>query len=78
MTHPSPLGAHPFGVVVAIEPVTVDKETACRMLGIGHTQLMGFVVDGDLAAVKLGRRTVFRVDDLKRFAAQLPSWEPQT
>lgn len=75
MTHALP--PNPFGVLVTVEPITVDKETACRMLGIGETALMALVTDGELCARKLGRRTVFAVEDLKRFAAKLPSWEPR-
>lgn len=75
---PSPLGASTVGVVVAVEPIAVDKNTACRMLGIQQSHLMDLVRDGDLAAKKLGRRTVFTVADLRRFVSQLPSWEPQT
>jgi excisionase family DNA binding protein len=64
-------------VNVAAEPVLVDKPTACRLLGnIAERTLRQLVHDGDLNARKLGNRTLFEVDELRRFAAALPSWEP--
>lgn len=67
--------ANPF--IIAVEPVTVDKPTACAMLGIRERKLMQLVASGDLNARKLGARTVFNVQDLKDFASKLPSWEPK-
>ena len=65
-------------VTVTIEPALTDKETACAMLaGIAERKLMQLVAEGQLNARKLGSRTVFEVDELRRFAASLPSWEPK-
>lgn len=59
------------------EPALVDRLTACGMLGdITPRYLMTLVADGRLEAKKLGRRTMFEVTELRRFAAELPSWEP--
>lgn len=69
----------PVVVDVAVEPVLADKGTACAILGgIAQRHLMKLVANGDLGARKLGTRTVFEVDELRRFAAALPSWEPPT
>lgn len=65
------------GVTVTVDPITVDKPTAAAMLGIGDSMLMDFVSDGKLNAKKLGSRTVFLIQDLRDFAASLPSWEPK-
>jgi hypothetical protein len=65
-------------VNVDTEPVLVDKRTACRLLGnIAERTLRQLVHDGELNARKLGTRTVFEPDELRRFAAALPSWEPE-
>jgi hypothetical protein len=64
-------------IIVSVQPVTVDKPAAAAMLGIGETMLMQLVNDGELNARKLRTRTVFAVEDLKNFAANLPGWEPR-
>lgn len=72
--------AYPGAVVVnvTVEPALADKETACLILaGIAQRTLMQLVEQGQLNARKLGSRTVFEVDELRRFAASLPSWEPK-
>jgi hypothetical protein len=63
---------------VVAKPVLVDKDTACRLLGgIAERKLMQLVQDGELNAKKLGTRTVFELDELQRFGAELPDWEPK-
>ena len=63
---------------VSIEPALVDKDTACKMLGgISLRKLEELVADDELTARKLGIRTVFEVEELRRFAASLPSREPK-
>lgn len=60
-----------------LSPVLVDRLTACHMLGgITLQYLSELVAKGRLDAKKLGRRTMFEVAELQRFAADLPSWEP--
>jgi excisionase family DNA binding protein len=64
-------------VNVTAELVLADKQTACRLLGnIAERTLRQLVHDGELSARKLGSRTMFELDELRRFAAALPSWEP--
>ena len=63
---------------VSIEPALVDKDTACKMLGgISVKQLERLVADDELTARKLGIRTVFEVEELRRFAASLPDRKPK-
>lgn len=63
---------------VTVEPALVDYETACRILGgISESVLRRLVAEGDLAARKLGGRTLFETEELRRFAASLPSREPK-
>jgi hypothetical protein len=70
--------SEPVVVNVTVEPALADKHTACRILaGISLRSLMQLVAEGRLNARKLGSRTVFEVDELRRFAASLPSWEPK-
>lgn len=61
----------------AAAPVLVDKRTAAGLLGgISVRALMNLLETNQLSARKLGSRTMFEVDELRRFAAALPSWEP--
>lgn len=45
--------------------LTIDE--AVEATGIGRTKLFALLKSGDLAALKIGRRTLIRVDDLKSF-----------
>lgn len=63
---------------VSVEPALADFETACRILGgISERKLKELVAEGDLGARKLGGRTMFEIVELRRYAANLPSWEPK-
>lgn len=65
-------------IAVTVEPALADKQTACTILGgIAARTLMSLVAEGEINARKLGSRTVFEIDELRRYAAQLPSWEPR-
>lgn len=67
-----------YDAAVTVEPALANKDTACRILaGIAQRTLMQLVADGQINARKLDSRTVFDVDELRRFAASLPSWEPK-
>ena len=52
------------------ENLTV-RETIERF-GIARTRLYGAIRDGDIEAVKLGRRTLIRTDSVKAFFNGLP------
>ncbi|MEW5810876.1 MAG: hypothetical protein AB1925_15640 [Actinomycetota bacterium] len=65
-------------VMVAIEPVLVDKPVACQMLGgISHDRLEALMRAGEITPKVIGSRVVFPVEEVRRFARDLPSWEPK-
>lgn len=66
-----------MNINVYVEPITVDFETACAMLGISERTLKELLANGSVNARKIGRRTVFLIEDLKAYASALPSWEPK-
>lgn len=66
------------GVVVTVEPEFVDKTTACAMLGgISREKLEALMRAGEIVPQVIGHRVVFRVAEVRRFAAECPSWEPK-
>ena len=60
-----------------IEPLLVDQMTAARMLGLGKTLFYELLATGQIPpGVKLGRRRLWSVDELKAWArANCPSRE---
>jgi excisionase family DNA binding protein len=52
-----------------VEPVAVGPEQAGRILGLPRTMIYGLLKDRRLASLKIGRRRLIRVDELRRFAA---------
>jgi hypothetical protein len=64
-------------VVVQAEPALVDFDTAARLLSIGKDLLRSEMEAGRIAAQRLGaKKVVFRLEELRRYANDLPSWEP--
>lgn len=64
-------------VVVAVEPAFLDKTAVCVMLGnISIDKLDQLIRSGDIIAQKVGKRVVITPDEVRRFAAECPSWEP--
>jgi excisionase family DNA binding protein len=63
-------------IPVTVRPVLVDKKTAAQMLGISLSTVNRMIDNGEIGPVALRGRVLFRVDELERFAAELPSWEP--
>ncbi len=43
-----------------------------KVTGLGRTNIYALIKKGDLKAVKIGDRTMFRPDDLAEFAASRP------
>lgn len=71
MSRPKPL------VAVALEPVFVDKSTAAQALGnISMRKLEELIRAGRINPQVIDGRTVVTPDELRRFAAACPSWEP--
>lgn len=66
-------------VVVSVLPLLLDKETTAQMLGgISVYKLDELVRAGRISAKQIDRRVVFEVDEVRRFAAECPSWEPRS
>ncbi|MCA3155079.1 MAG: helix-turn-helix domain-containing protein [Burkholderiales bacterium] len=49
----------------------IDVQTTERLLGISRSSLFELLRTGQLPAVKLGRRTLIRTSELRRFIANL-------
>lgn len=52
------------------ENVTIGE--AVRLFGIGRTKLYELIQNGDIEAVKLGRRTLVRASSARAFIDSLP------
>jgi len=52
-----------------VEPLALRPRPAADALGISERHLRALVARGEIHAAKLGRCTVFSVDELKRFLA---------
>lgn len=48
------------------EPLSVTVPEALRIVGIGRTMLYELIKNRKVRAVKIGRRTLVRYDDLQR------------
>jgi excisionase family DNA binding protein len=56
-----------------MEPLTVTVASARSALGIGTTKIYELINDGQLKAVKLGRRTLIRTDSMHALIEKLAS-----
>jgi len=65
------------GVVLAVEPPLVDFQGACVALAISERQLRREMDAGAIAAKVRGRKVLFEPSELRRYATDLPSWEPK-
>lgn len=54
-----------------VAPVSYSVEDAARALGIGRSLAFRLIREGQLAAVKIGRRTVVPVKECEAFLARL-------
>jgi hypothetical protein len=66
---------NPDHVVVEVEPLLVDRATACRLLCLSTTELDEERRAGRIAGRKYGRKVLFSLDELRRYAAALPADE---
>jgi excisionase family DNA binding protein len=57
------------------QPLALTTADAARSLGIGKTKLFQLISSGALPAIRLGGRTLIRLEDLEAFTAQLPRWK---
>jgi len=49
------------------EPLAVSVEAAANMLGIGRSSVFNLLNDGSLASVKIGKRRLIAVAELRAF-----------
>ena len=47
-----------------MQPLTVSVSDAARMIGLGKTRTWALIASGQLATVKIGRRTLVKVESL--------------
>ena len=52
-----------------MEPLAVSINDTAAMLGLGRTSIYAMIKDGRLEAFKLGRRTLVRMDSIRRLVA---------
>jgi hypothetical protein len=65
-------------VDISVEPVLLDKEATAQLLGgISVFKLDQLMKAGEIEAKVIGKRVVFDLDEVRRFAKELPSWEPK-
>ncbi len=49
-----------------MEPLAVSIKDAAKALGIGRTSIYAMIADGRLDAFKIGRRTLVRMELIRR------------
>ena len=60
-------------VVVEVEPLFVTREDAARILCLSTRELDNLRASSRIVARKHGRKVLFPVEELRRFAASLPA-----
>lgn len=65
-------------VEVVVNPVLCDKETTAQLLGrISEFKLDELLRAGRITAKRIDKRVVFDLEEIRRFANDLPAWEPK-
>ncbi|WP_232002805.1 helix-turn-helix domain-containing protein [Mycobacterium sp. 1245801.1] len=63
---------------VVMEPELLSKKDAAQALaGMSTRELDRYVRRGAITPRMLGSRVVFTRDEVRRFATELPTWEPK-
>lgn len=52
-----------------MEPLVTSVTQAATTLGLGRTSIYALIREGRLEAVKIGRRTLVKVDSIRRLIA---------
>lgn len=65
------------GIEALVEPALVDLKGAQAFLCLSDKSVRAEMAAGRLQAKTFGRKPLFEVSELRRYAASLPSWEPQ-
>jgi hypothetical protein len=66
----APINPPPF------EPPLVDFKDAMKLLAISDRALRRELLEGNIAAKFRGRKVLFEPSELRRYVADLRSWEP--
>ncbi len=53
-----------------MEPLAVSIKAAAEILGLGRTSIYALIAEGRLEAFKVGRRTLVRVESIKRLVGK--------
>lgn len=56
-----------------MQPIVLTIAEACAACRIGRTRLYELIGTGEIRAIKQGRRTLVKVQDLQRFIETLPA-----
>lgn len=49
-----------------VEPLAISINDTAKVLGLGRTSIYAMIGEGKLEAFKLGRRTLVRVESIRR------------
>lgn len=52
-----------------MEPLALSVNDAAKALSLGRTSIYAMIADGRLQAFKLGRRTLIKMDSIRRIVA---------
>lgn len=53
-----------------MEPLALSINDTAKALSLGRTSIYGMISDGRLEAFKLGRRTLIRMESIRRIVAE--------
>ena len=77
---PRPSACHvtPAGIDApsTLPPVSLTINDAVRFSGLGKTSLYESLARGDIAGVRVGRRTLILADSLRAFIEKQPTYHP--
>ena len=52
-----------------VEPLALSINDTAKVLGLGRTSIYSMIAEGRLESFKLGRRTLIRVESIRRLVA---------